>query len=76
MKGVYEGWYFIPFPTVLPYLHHLIRVLNSVGAAVMRQNTSQPLTMLKLQGLAPGIYWVEVLNSDGRLAYRSKLLKH
>jgi hypothetical protein len=56
MKGVYEGWYFIPFPTVLPYLHHLIRVLNSVGAAVMRQNTSQPLTMLKLQGLAPGIY--------------------
>jgi hypothetical protein len=53
-----------------------IRVLNSVGAAVMRQNTSQPLTTLKLQGLAAGIYWVEVLNSDGRLAYRSKLLKH
>jgi len=52
-----------------------IRVLNSMGATVIRQNTNQSLTNLKLQGLAPGIYWVEVLNGDGRLAYRSKLLK-
>ena len=54
-----------------------IRVLNSVGATVIRQNTTQPITTLKLDGLIAGIYWVEVLNSnDGRLAYRSKLVKH
>jgi hypothetical protein len=53
-----------------------IRVLNSVGAAVIRQNTTQPITALKLDGLTAGIYWVEVLNSnDGRLVYRGKLVK-
>ena len=54
-----------------------IRVLNSVGATVIRQNTTQPITTLKLDGLTAGIYWVEVLNSnDGRLVYWSKLVKH
>ncbi len=54
-----------------------IRVLNSVGATVIRQNTTQPITALKLDGLTAGIYWVEVLNrNDGRIAYRSKLVKH
>lgn len=54
-----------------------IRVLNSVGAIVIRQNTTLPITALKLDRLTAGIYWVEVLNSnDGRLAYRSKLVKH
>ncbi len=53
-----------------------IRVLNSVGATVLRQNTAQPITQLKLSGLSAGLYWVEVLGSDGRLAYRSRLVKN
>lgn len=53
-----------------------IRVLNSVGATMLRQNTAQPLTQLKLSGLSAGLYWVEVLGSDGRLAYRSRLVKN
>jgi hypothetical protein len=52
-----------------------IRVLNSTGATVLRQNTAQPITQLKLAGLSAGMYLVEVLNSDGRLAYRSRLMK-
>jgi hypothetical protein len=53
-----------------------VRVINSLGNVVLRQNTAQKITPLQLSGLRPGMYIVDVFSSDGKTIYRKKLMKN